>query len=72
MEVRRVKPGGQIKWRGEVIYVSRALEGYPVGLQRVDERYWRVWFSFYPLAWLDDRHNRLIQLTPRTGLVPEI
>lgn len=71
MVVRRVKPGGQIKWRGEVIYVSRALEGYPVGLQPVDERYWRVWFSFYPLAWLDDRHSRLIQPTPRTGLAPE-
>lgn len=60
LSVRRVKPGGQIKWRGGVVFVSRALQGYPVGLRQIDERYWQVWFSFYPLAWLDARRQRLI------------
>lgn len=60
LTVRKVKPGGQIKWQGEAIFVSRALQGYPVGLQPIDQRCWQVWFSFYPLAWLDTRMRRLI------------
>jgi transposase InsO family protein len=64
LTVRKVKPGGQIKWRGDVVFVSGALQGYPVGLQQLDERYWQVWFSFYPLAWLDAHRRRLILPRP--------
>jgi len=42
-QVRRVAPGGQIRWRGESVFVSHALVGEPVGLEQVEEERWRVW-----------------------------
>jgi hypothetical protein len=52
-QVRRVSPGGQIRWSGERVFVAHALEGEPVGLEQSDDRHWRVWFSFYEIGLLD-------------------
>ena len=54
-EVRRVSPGGQMRWQGEYVFVAHALTGEPVGLEPMDEDRWRVWFSFYEVGILDDR-----------------
>jgi transposase InsO family protein len=58
-EVRRVSPRGQIKWRGERIFVSHALDGEPVGLEQIAERAWRVHFSFYELGVLEQNRSKL-------------
>jgi len=50
---RRISPGGQMRWSGEYVFVAHALKGEPVGLQQIDDRYWRVWFSFYEVGILD-------------------
>ena len=54
-EVRSVRHNGEIKWRGQRIYVSEVLAREPVGLQRVDDHRWEVRFSFHLLGYLDER-----------------
>jgi transposase InsO family protein len=51
--LRQVSPGGQMRWRNEYVFVSHALRDETVGLDPIDERYWRVWFSFYDIGVLD-------------------
>jgi transposase InsO family protein len=39
-EIRRVRTNGEIKWKGNLIFVSEALIGEPVGLREVDNDTW--------------------------------
>ena len=41
-KIRRVRSNGEIKWRGNKIFVSETLSGEPVGLFRSSEDTWRV------------------------------
>ena len=52
-EVRVVSYGGQVRWAGERVFVSHALDGERVGLEQIEEERWRVWFSFYEIGVLD-------------------
>lgn len=52
-QVRRVSAGGQMRWRSQHVFVAHALEGEAVGLEPIDDRHWRVWFSFYHVGVLD-------------------
>lgn len=52
--VRHVRTNGEIKWKGEFIYVSEALRGEPVGLKQVEEYRWQLYFGHYPLGMLDE------------------
>jgi transposase InsO family protein len=45
--VRRVRHGGEIKWRGQLVFLSHALVGEPVALEEVADGCWHV--SFGPL-----------------------
>lgn len=58
-EVRQVSNGGQIRWRGNSVFVSHALEGQPVGLQPIQEGLWRVCFSFYELGFLEKPRRKI-------------
>ncbi len=49
--VRRVRSNGQIKWRGELVFVSEALVGEDVGITEQEER-WLVCFGPIPLGHL--------------------
>src|SRR5204862_2914456 len=40
--VRRVRSNGQIKWRGEHLFLSEALIGEPVGLRETDDGLFEV------------------------------
>ena len=53
--VRRVRHNGEIKWKGQMVYVSQALAGEPVGLTQIDDELWKVNFSFHPLGVLDEK-----------------
>jgi hypothetical protein len=61
--VRRVRTNGQIKWKGDTIYLSEALRGEPVGLVPQDDRFWTIWFGPLSIGLLDD-HARTILHTP--------
>jgi putative transposase len=56
-QVRRVNPNGQIKWRGDVVFVSEAVAGELVGLTETEHGDWTVQFMHVELGRLD-RHTR--------------
>jgi putative transposase len=58
-QVRRVWPGGQMRWHNQSVFVAHALQGEFVGIEPVDERHWRIWFSFYELGVLDPSTARI-------------
>jgi putative transposase len=43
--VRRVRRNGEIKWRGELVWLSSALVGEPVGIEEGEDGLWRVTFG---------------------------
>jgi hypothetical protein len=43
--VRRVRCNGAIKWRNELVFVSLALIGEPIGLEPVADGSWRVHYG---------------------------
>ena len=61
--VRKVRTNGQIKWRGNMVYLSEALRGEPIGLVPHDDRYWTIRFGPLSIGLLDD-HARRVLNTP--------
>ena len=68
MTVRKVRINGEIKWKGDTIYLGQALRGEPVGLLPKDDRYWTIRFGPLVIGLLDDR-TRSVQHTP-TKVLP--
>jgi transposase InsO family protein len=62
--VRRVRSNGQIQWRGEFLYVNKALVGEPVGLEPISDRHWRMMFGPVALALLDEHSGKMIAYRP--------
>lgn len=58
--IRHVRHNGQIRWRGELIYLSETLCQEPVGLKQVDETYWEIRYSFYLLGYLNSVKKNII------------
>jgi len=53
MTVRRVRTNGEIKWKGQTLYLSEALCGEPVGLTPQDDRFWTIRFGPLQIGLLD-------------------
>jgi len=62
-EVRRVRSNGQIKWRGELVFVSEALVGELVGITE-DVDSWLVSYGPIPLGLLCSHRPSLTPLPP--------
>lgn len=60
--VRQVRHNGDIKWRGERIFISEVLAGEAIGLKQIGNHYFEVFFSFLPLGILDEYTNRVTPL----------
>jgi hypothetical protein len=58
-EVRRVRSGGEIKFKGRLKFVSQALEGQLIGLNEIDDGIWSVVFSATLLGRFDERKHRI-------------
>lgn len=54
-EVRRVRRSGEIRFRGETVFVSEVLQREPVGLEEVDDGLWSVHFGPVLLGRYDRR-----------------
>ena len=65
--VRQVRHNGEIKWKGEFVYVSQALAGAPVALKQKDEYLWEVRFSFHPLGILNETIMKIMPVTSYKG-----
>jgi transposase InsO family protein len=64
--VRHVRSNGEIKWRGGLVYLNKALIGEPVGLRQISEYEWEVKFSFHPLGILDERLGKVVRTSQKT------
>jgi len=57
-EVRTVRSNGQIKWKGELLFVSEVLRDEPVGLVQVEDERWDVYFGSVHLATWNERRSK--------------
>jgi transposase InsO family protein len=58
--LRRVAMHGDVKWRGERLFISEVLAHEPLGLVRSDDRYWAAYYGPVLLGWLDDHKRRFL------------
>jgi transposase InsO family protein len=64
LAVRRVRSNGEIKWGGDLIFVSEALAGEPVGIAETQDGDWLVCFAEHPLGIINNRTRRLRPFAP--------
>jgi putative transposase len=57
--VRQVRRNGEIKWNGELVFVSQVLVGEPVGVEETENGEWRVRYADIELGFIDRKRNRL-------------
>lgn len=58
-EVRSVRQGGEIKWRGEYLFVSESLRGERIGLEEDGDGRWSVYFGAVLLARFEEPERKL-------------
>ena len=59
--IRQVRQSGDIKFQGQMFYLTESLAGLPVGLKEIADGLWQIQFSFYVLGSVDLRKNRIIR-----------
>ncbi len=59
--VRRVRQNGEIKWNGELIYVSQTLAGEAVAATETGDGRWALTFYAHPLGIIDPKGRRLLR-----------
>jgi len=64
-ELRQVRTNGEIKWQGEMVYLTEALIGESVGLEEVSDAHWKLWFGPIALGIFDNRSRKLLSFSPR-------
>jgi transposase InsO family protein len=62
--VRRVRQAGDIKWGGELVFISEALAGEPVGIAETEAGDWIVRFAGVDLGLIDRRTGKLRRFAP--------
>jgi transposase InsO family protein len=62
--VRRVRSNGEIRWDGELIFVSETLVGEPVGVAETESGDWIVRFAAHPVGLIDRRTRKLRPFAP--------
>jgi transposase InsO family protein len=61
-EVRKVRSRGEVKWHGQMVYVTQCLHGEPVGFRPLDHDRWELYFCQLPLGILDERLGKIIRV----------
>ena len=62
--VRRVRSNGEIRWAGDLIFVSETLAGEPVGVAETETGDWLVCFANHPVGLIDRRTRKLRPFAP--------
>ena len=55
--VRKVRHNGEIRWRGETIYISQTLAGEPLGLKETDNGAWTINYGPVHLGQIDPKNR---------------
>jgi putative transposase len=63
-EVRRVRSSGEIKWRGDMRFISQALIGEAVGIREREDGHWVVRFADVPLVLIDRYSGKIARFGP--------
>lgn len=66
--VRKVRSNGEIRWRGDLIFVSSALVGEAVGIEETEQGQWLMRFFTRPLCIIDQNARKLRQAKPENNL----
>jgi putative transposase len=64
MDVRRVNANGEIKWKGQLIFLSEVLIGADVGLLPIEESLWSISFSSVRIGYLDELNRAAVNRRP--------
>ena len=73
-DVRRVRGNGEIKWRGQLVFIGEALIGERIGIEETEEGLFAVSYGPIELGWLDDTANftaRRAGIDPRPTPQPQ-
>ncbi len=62
--VRRVRSNGEIKWQGNMIFVSEALAGEPIGIRPIEDGHWLVRFADISLGMIDRTTRKFHRFGP--------
>lgn len=67
-ERRQIRSNGEMKWRGEMVFVSMALVDEPIGLVEVEDGLWAVYFGPVKLGQIrnGERHIQAYRHRPRS------
>jgi len=57
--VRQVRNNGEIQFNGKYYFLTNLLDDQPVGLKQIDEDSWDIYYSFFPIASLNLRKNKI-------------
>src|SRR4029077_3507987 len=68
--LRHVRSAGEIKWRGDYVFVSEALAGEPVGLAETEAGDWIVRFADVELGIIDRKTKKLRRFTAGRAAPP--
>ena len=66
MLVRRVQPQGWFSFKHDYVFVSETLAGEAVGLEAIDERYYRIYLARFPIATFGS-HKRHVEPLRKTN-----
>jgi transposase InsO family protein len=71
LDVRRVNANGEIKWKGQLIFLSEVLIGTDVGLLPVGESIWSISFGSVRIGYLDELNRAAVNRSPSTTTTKE-
>jgi transposase InsO family protein len=60
--VRSIRHDGYLKFNGQLYYLTDLLHKERVALKEFADGQWKIFYSFYPIAILDLRQNRVLKL----------
>ena len=61
-ETRKVKRGGEIKWRNYHINISQVLSNERICLEEIDDDFFAVFYGFYKLGEIIGKDKQLKEL----------
>ncbi|MDH2998708.1 integrase [Pasteurellaceae bacterium LFhippo2] len=58
-EIRQVRSSGEIKWQGNMYYLSQVLAHEPVAFIPYADGIWNIYYRFHFLGQMDDREKKI-------------